>query len=442
MLDAGDLLRLHSLFSAIVEREVGGELPLPAELRSAVGGAGFDAPDQQKAERWLTLLDMCLSPALFRTGVQKECPDEQTTRAAIRYLAGKERHSEADRDRLDWLLTWVFKSEEAQGAAPAFSAIRSRIAGWLQGLPRLPLSDAAQDLLSELAAALQETGDLRSFDQLAESRLIQRARELKENLKGEFFHQDVLPAIVNYNVLFGRRFDELFSEAARQTRDLAATVREKDYRTTGGDFRRLSEAVKRERRAAQPAPDGAAPAAPAQAAAPTPEPAHAALPQDPAERMKALGVDTFAQESELKKMVSEIAAFVHSAGRPVRAIPMPHGNLVVADWESTAFHAEYAPAETSFRAEFARALQKAVACMARINEEMALYQEKRASTEFLWKTHYDALVFLLYFGRRHVERLEKMAADARARGLPEKAGNLAKTAEKLRGHVHRAASAL
>lgn len=421
---------------------MGGELPLPSELQSAVSGAGFDGDGQQKAERWLALLDMCLSLPLFRTGVQKACPDEQTTRAAIRYLAGKERHSEADRDRLDWLLTWVFKSEEAKGAAPAFSAIRSRIAGWLQSLPRLPLSDAAQDLLAELAAALEEAGDLRSFDQLAESRLIQRTRELKENLKGEFFHQDVLPAIVNYNLVFGRRFDELFSEAARQTHDLAATVREKDYRTTGGDFRRLSEAVRREKRAAAPAPVGAAPAAPAQAATSKPEPARAALPQDPAERMKALGVDIPVQEGELKRMVSAIAAFVRSAGRPVRAIPMPHGNLLVADWESAAFDAEYPPAETSFRAEFARALQNAVACMARINEEMARYQEKRASTEFLWKRHYDALVFLLYFGQRHVERLEEMAAGARARGLPEKADSLAKTAEKLRGHVQRAASAL
>ncbi len=447
MAEIGELLSLYGLFSAILQEEVGGTLPLPAEVRAFIEGDS-QAPDHmEQAQRWLALLDLCLTPPLFRTGVEKRNPDEQTVRAAIRYFMTKEKHTESDRDRLDWLLTWVFRKDEAGGGVTMFSAIRQRIAGWMQGIRFERLSGGAQELLGEVAVAIEEAGELKDFDQLGSSRLIQRGREMKENLKEEFFHPDALPAIVNYNLVFGRRFDELFAEAARHASEAVTAIRQKDYHTTGGVFRKLSEAVRRKRTtaaatAAAGAGAGNGAAAPANGGPDGTDLSGAGLTGDNIKKLRSLGIDIASHEVELKKTINGICAFVKSAGRTVRTIPLPHGSLVVSESESSAFSTEFPPTEKSFRAEYARGIQNAVACMARIQDQMFLFFESRGTSEHRWKAYHDALLYLMYYANGEADRLARLAADTQARGLKDKAAILASTVEKLRGVVQQVSGVL
>jgi hypothetical protein len=87
-------------------------------------------------------------------------------------------------------------------------------------------------------------------------------------------------------------------------------------------------------------------------------------------------------------------------------------------------------AEQSYRADFARGICRAITIIYRIYEEIPQYLEKKG-TEYLWKRHYDSLVFLLYEGRRHKEALQQLAAASEKRGLLEKAKQLQGTSQKL-----------
>ena len=102
---------------------------------------------------------------------------------------------------------------------------------------------------------------------------------------------------------------------------------------------------------------------------------------------------------------------------------------------------EYPEKEQSFRAEVARSICHAIAIICRIYEEIPLYLEKKG-TEYLWKKHYDALVYLLYEGRKHKDALLKLAAVSQQRGLREKAKQLQVTAEKLDAGLKKAAEVL
>ena len=110
----------------------------------------------------------------------------------------------------------------------------------------------------------------------------------------------------------------------------------------------------------------------------------------------------------------------------------------MTEWESAAFNVDYALTERSFRTEFSRNIQNAVGCIARIQEELALYQEK-LRTEYLWKPHYDALIYLLYYAKEQILKLDQLAEGTRSRGLFAKTEQAAKTAEKLRESLERIA---
>ena len=103
---------------------------------------------------------------------------------------------------------------------------------------------------------------------------------------------------------------------------------------------------------------------------------------------------------------------------------------MLSEWEATAFRTMFAESEQSFRADFARGICRAITLIYRIYEEIPQYLEKKG-TEYLWKRHYDSLVYLLYEGRTHKEVLGQLGAAAEKRGLPEKSRQLMETVQKL-----------
>jgi len=73
-----------------------------------------------------------------------------------------------------------------------------------------------------------------------------------------------------------------------------------------------------------------------------------------------------------------------------------------------------------------------------MDEELPAYFETKGA-EHLWKRHCDALLYLLYEGRRQLEVLGELARSSEKRGLPDKSKQLLSTAEKLEGYLGRVA---
>ncbi len=65
---------------------------------------------------------------------------------------------------------------------------------------------------------------MRSFDELTGSAAVVRVRDLKQALGISFYHPYILARIASYNAFFGKRFDELFRQAAGEIRSAAAAA--------------------------------------------------------------------------------------------------------------------------------------------------------------------------------------------------------------------------
>ena len=68
--------------------------------------------------------------------------------------------------------------------------------------------------------------------------------------------------------------------------------------------------------------------------------------------------------------------------------------------------------------------------MFRIAEESE-HLNRKAGSEYLWKPHYDALVWLFAKSREHAEGLHSLADATGKRGLPAKQEQILATAGRL-----------
>jgi len=434
LITANEFSLLHEVYSAIVEKELGHSIPLPQGVQEMLAQKAAVPPDQpapESWEQWLAILDLAANPHKLRSYVVARDASEPALVALIRFLVGKKLHTDSDRDKVDWLLTHLFKKREEQRKLPT---------GWpkvevqeiLQGSEFPPLSQYAQDVLMEVPALLDEVKYFENFHQITDSRAIERGRNLKNQFGEEFFHPDVLAAIVNYNLLLGKKFNELVQEVSQKIHEFAQSQPEQsapntkqllqsDYRSTADAFRHLGDLDRKE------AVGASRSASPTQAYG-------ASLEQ----QLKHLGVDPAQETLHLRNRIQELSMRFRS-NLMTTSIPNPVSPVRLQDWEASAFRTQYPETEQTFRAEFARSVCYAIAIIARIYDEIPLYYEKKG-TEFLWKKHYDALVFLLYEGRKHRETLLKLSGVSQQRGLHEKAKQLQATAEKLDAGLAKAAA--
>jgi hypothetical protein len=156
------------------------------------------------------------------------------------------------------------------------------------------------------------------------------------------------------------------------------------------------------------------------------------------EQLLALGIDPGRQAEQLRNRMKEIALRVKSSSGGA-VLASTGSSLVMSDWEAKAFLTDHSPAEESFRADFARSVTSGIGIITRIEEELPAYFETRGA-EHLWKRHCDALVYLLYEGRRQLETLRRLSADSTKRGLQDKSAQLLATADKLDSYVKRVAA--
>jgi hypothetical protein len=414
---------LHSIYHALLEGELKHSFPLPDLVRQLIDSKQAENDSQSvppPAEEWLELLDMAVTPHMMRSYFKDRGAQDSSLRGLIRLVVGKKSHSQEDRDKVDWMATHLFKLREEQ---------KKRLTTWpkndvmeiLDGFEFPILSHHAEDLLMEMPALLDEVKYLEYFSQITDSRIIQRARDLKNQFGDEFFHPDVLAAIVNYNLFFGKKFHALMQETMRQVHEFAksgehrppstAELMETDYRLTGDALRQLGEMGRKEALSGPGVGNLASQEA-------TPE-----------QQLKQLGVDADQEILYLRNRNDELTMRLRS-NLNMTSIPNSFAPLMLSEWEASAFRTMFPEAEQSFRADFARSLCRTITLIYRIYEEIPAYLEKQG-TEYLWKRHYDSLVYLLYEGRNQKEALRQLGEASEKRRLPEKSRQLQSTAQKL-----------
>ncbi|MBI4465230.1 MAG: hypothetical protein HY647_11045 [Acidobacteria bacterium] len=422
MITVKEFSSLHDIYRTMVEKELGYSFPLPQGIDETLAQKDSDAASEAVGEplrQWLALLDSAINPHQLRSYVIGQKVEEPVLESLIRFLVAKPSHSQADRDKVDWLATYLFKLQEERSGLPA-GWPKAAVLEILRGFEFPPLTRHAEDLLNEIPPLLDEINYVGTFSQITDSHVIQRGRDLKDQFGEAFFQPDVLAAIVNYNLLFGKKFNELFQETTRKVHEFAQTQSEaepldaqqllqSDYRSTTDAFQQLSELGRREG-------------------------LHSSTPSLMAEgdlerQLKHLGIDSTQEALYLRNRIEELTIRLQ-ANPGLTSIPNPFAPLLLHDWEASAFRTLYAKSEQTYRADFARSVRHAIAIISRIFEEIPLYQEK-TGTEYLWKKHYDALVYLLYEGRAHKESLLRLAVLSEQRGLQEKSKQLQLTVQKL-----------
>ena len=445
MITAQEFLEVQSMLAEVVENELGCAIPYPQEFTeiSSKPSQFRLAPDP--ALRWLALLDLAVSPPLLRKHVKERGPAEETIRAYLRFLVSKKHHTQADRDKVDWLATHLFQAREERTKQPT-GWPKAPVEEILKGFQPPPLRESSTQLLDDLSSLLEEIRHFETFGQITDSRIIDRGRDLKNRFEDDFFHPDVLAATINYNLIFGKKFHALLQQTIHKVKDIAARQPDErapnhqellthDYRSTAGLFRDLSE-LGRKQETEKPKPPFILSEARPENAPASPAPFAGSSVSPP--QLRDLGINVEAEALKIRKRKEELSVRLR-ANPSVTSLPGTWSTLPLLEWESGALRAEYPLSEQSFRAEFARNVSQAMAILSLIDDELPQYQEKRG-TEYLWKRHYDTLLYLLQEGRCHKDRLLRLAVVTEQKGLIEKAKQLAQTAEKLESGLNRVAA--
>ena len=469
-----DMAAVHSFYIGLLEDVLGHPVPVPHEV--AASSESAVEKSIHDLQRWLNLLDLAITPLMVRDAL-KESTTQETAEALLRHFVRKSSRSDFDRDKTDFIATFLYRSLVPQDKQIPVemnvdepSEFEEEIYTILASEESAGLPEEHRQLVREFPFIRQEVDDYGHFDQLMDSGVIQRVREIKQRFGDSFYHPRVLSTMAAYNVYFGARFDRLFKQTAQQIKKFASRVQQQggsimsrvdgdvtvqhlaavekqeveimrtEYGRAQEQFRKISMLKK-----AVDSRTGAHPHAAAAASA-----AHAPLPGAPAGRTAhAPGVGDAVpgqvnpgiEEGKLRSMEDSIRHFILAADpRSSHVVPLRHGNMVLSNPEVDAFRADY-EGERSFRADSASALRRTVAIQARIQAELQEFNGKQSSA-YLWKPHADALAFLIGAAQKVQEQCAGILVMAEQRGLAEKAAAIASSLQKLRQQVQLAAKAL
>lgn len=421
--------------------------------------------------RWLKLLDMAITPEMLRVSLTSTI-DQDLAEALLRYYARKQSKNDFDRDKSDFVATFLYRNPRVPGQwdkrgfsmdgvapVPPFEIALMEILDDAE-LPELTPEESR--LLDEFEFLGEEVDQLQHFDRLMDSGLMQKARHIKHTFGPAFYHPHALSAIAPYNDRFGRRFSELFASAAAQIKSYAEDIQQRggslssrvqgditvehlaqleeqtilgiEYRRAQDQFRYVSVLKKAVDSKAHTAMRSATPA-------PQP-PSHSILPPSAsvpsAPSMPVIAPPNLAQlqqeEARIRSVEESMRGWVRAADERYRQIvPMKFGNFVLAPHEADACCAEFHQ-EKSFRGDNARALVRMVAVMARIHAEIEELKQRQNSTH-LWRPHADALALLQEAAAQASENASAISQLATQRGLVEKAKLLTATMDRLRNRV-------
>ncbi|HTK95227.1 MAG TPA: hypothetical protein VL382_06275, partial [Terriglobales bacterium] len=424
---------------------------LPNEAADAARDREHIEKSIEVLRRWLDLLDMAITPLMVRDAL-KDVTANETAESLLRYYIQKGSKTEHDRDKADFVATFLYRRMAGDKKHEDLSQqFQQQLEKTLEGVSVPEMPKEHTQLVGEFEFIRQEVEDIRHFDKLMDSGISHRVREIKQSLQQSFYHPRALATISAYNAFFGSRFDELFRQAAQQIKSFAAQAQQQgvsimskvdgdvtvqhlgqvddevlnvEYGRAQEQFRKVSQfkkVVDKKMPAARPAAVGAGAAA--AVAAP-------------------MAVSNDIEEGKIRGITESIRNFTRAADNKggMTIVPLPHGNCALTPAEAEAFRADYVQ-EKSFRADYARSMQRAVCLHTRMIAELRDYHAKRTS-EYLWKPHADALTYLLTSANRETEHAGGLIGLAQQRGLAEKVTAMKTTVDKLRGQCQIVAAAL
>jgi len=480
------LATVQAFYQRLLSEHLGGELPAPAELApEAIGQTEDVRPTLQKMYLWVQLLDMAISPAMLRVGMKPDL-DAEVAEALLRYFARHRDDSAANRDKTDLVATFLYRHPRVPGQW------ERRGYGLDGSIPLSPLEIALLEILSEsdvpalpeehvqllreFGPLLEQANRFQDFNTLMDSGIISRVRDLKAALGESIYHPGVLATLAPYNAAFGRRFDVLFSTAAREIRDFARQLEELggsilttvdgfevtvdhvaslneqallqiDYAAALEKFRRFAQ-LKKELERRPPIRRSQASFGPSstrsKSTAGNGESGAAAA---PARALKYVPAAVTPQavsmeEAKVQRVEESIRVFVRVADPKFRQIvPMRYFNLMLSPAEIDACTADFI-GQNSARADVARALLRLVAMSARMTTEMEeLKRAPRYST--LWKLHADSLTVLLDMTKRVPEGVASLTPTPnRWTAVKDSDGSIRHTLDKLRARAKEAEKVL
>jgi len=465
---------VHSFYIGLLEGVLGHPVPIPHDVAASAEGAVEQSI--HGLERWLNLLDLAITPPMVRDAL-KESTTQETAEALLRHFVRKSSRSDPDRDKTDFIITFLYRSlvphekqipMEMKVEEP--SEFEEKIYTIIASEESAALPEEHRQLVREFPFIRQEVDDYGHFDQLMDSGVIQRVREIKQRFGDSFYHPRVLSTIAAYNVYFGSRFDQLFKQTAQEIKKFASNVQQQggsimsrvdgdvtvqhltaveeqqtkimqtEYGRAQEQFRNISRLKK-----AVDSRTGAHPHAAAAAAA-----AHAPLPGVLSGRTAhapgvgepvPAGVNPAIEQGKLRSMEDSIRNFILAADpKSAHVVPLRNGNTLLNNAEVDAFRTDFG-GEKSFRADYAGALRRTVAIQARIQSELQEFNSKQRSA-YLWKPHADALAFLIGAAQKLQEQCGGLLVVAEQRGLADKATAITNSLQKMRQQVQLAAQAL
>ncbi len=461
-----DMATVHGLYISLLEEVLGHPVPVPGEVAESRGDNRV-VQSVTLFERWLNVLDLAITAPMVRDAL-KANTTRGTAESLLRYYIRKRSHSDNDREKTDFVATFLYRMiipAEKQGVmendVDQPSEFEEEIYGILDHDEVEPLPEEHRGLVREFPFLRQEVEDFRHFDELINSGVIQRVREIKARFAVSFYHPRVLATIAEYNVFFGRRFDELFREAAQQIKQFASDVQEQGasimsriegevmvkhlteveegdiMRTEYGRAQEEFRKVSRLKKAVDSRSRSAAAAASASVASVHGSNRHGA-PEPSVDGV----VNPAIEDGKLRNVIDQIRNFVLASDPSVTSmiVPLRNGNVGLGAAEIEAFRADFVN-EKSFRADYAIALRQIVAVAARIASELREFENKQSSA-YLWKPHAAALAWLLQLTRRMQETANELIATAQQRGLVDKVNSMNALLQKLRSQVQVAAKLL
>jgi hypothetical protein len=469
-----DMAAVHAFYIGLLEDVLGHPVPTPRDITASPAEAVEKSIHD--LQHWLNLLDLAITPPMVRDAL-RESTTQETAEALLRHFVRKSSRSDPDRDKTDFIVTFLYRSLvpadkqipiEVNVEEP--SEFEEEIYTIIASEESAALPEEHRQLVREFPFIRQEVDDYGHFDQLMDSGVIQRVREIKQRFGDSFYHPRVLSTIAAYNVYFGSRFDHLFKQTTQQIKKFASKVQQQggsimsrvdgdvtvqhlaaveeqqtailqtEYGRAQEQFRKISKLKK-----AVDSRTGAHPHASSAAAA-----AHAPVPGVPAGRgahapgvgeSVPAGINPAVEQGKLRSMEDSIRNFIVAADpKSAHVVPLRNGNTILSNVEVEAFRADYG-ADRSFRADYAGALRQSVAIQLRIQSELQEFSNKQSSA-YLWKPHADALAFLIAAAQKLQEQCGSVLAVAERRGLADKVTAIANSLQKMRQQVQLAAKAL
>ncbi len=192
---------LYPTYAALVQR-LGLHLPLPQNALEL--GEAFDPESLIEISRWVAEVDRQVQPHHLRQFLQESelASCEDALHALISHLLAKEDKSEADRDKLDYLLVQYFTAS----APPSFqdSAVtREAVAEVLEPVLGNVPSDLP-DWLEALDELLERLERCETLGEMWDLGLIRQGRELKQTAGLRYFEPKSLVAFTHLNSVLRR----------------------------------------------------------------------------------------------------------------------------------------------------------------------------------------------------------------------------------------------